>query len=267
MHVAAAKALLCLARAQDKLLAVRPDPLGSLMLALLTSSALAAPAFGSSVYAATQVAGPTGTFYDSGLGTAHPGTSSVSHGFIRVDPGGSFNYGGEAAAGGAFGTFSLFAFAGGTESGDAQVFVASRSEVYYSDSITVSGGTGIGTVRIPFLVDGSVSLATSSGASFGFTFCQSIPTGSPTGGVGCLVNGLPAYFNDQPPNVAFLSSAPAFSQLFNLDFPVPFGVQQDSELHGHPPVIGRGPGRVLDRGFFTRPGLRSRPRCSTSSAR
>ena len=85
----------------------------------------------------------------------------------------------------------------------------------------------IGKVRIPFLVDGSVSLATSSGALFGFTFCQSIPTGSPSGGVGCLVNDLPAYFNDQPPNVAFLSSAPIFSQLFNLDFAVPFGVPYD----------------------------------------
>jgi hypothetical protein len=144
-----------------------------------------------------------------------------------VGASGSFNYGGEAAAGAAFGRFSLFTFAGGTESGDAHVFVISRSQVYYSDSVTVSGGTGIGTVRIPFLVDGSVNLATSSGAGFGFTFCQSIPTGSPSGGVGCAVNGLPAYFNDQPPNVAFLSSAPAFSQLFNLDFPVPFGVQQD----------------------------------------
>jgi hypothetical protein len=99
--------------------------------------------------------------------------------------------------------------------------------MYYSDSITVSGGTGIARVRIPFLVDGGVNLATSSGALFGFTFCQSIPTGSPTGGVGCTVNGLPAYFNDQPPNVAFLSSAPLFSQLFDLDFTVPFGVPYD----------------------------------------
>jgi hypothetical protein len=99
--------------------------------------------------------------------------------------------------------------------------------MYYNDSITVSGGTGLGTVRIPFLVEGSVTLATSSSARFGFTFCQSIPTGSPTGGVACSVNGQPPYDNDQPPNVHFLGSAPNFSQLFNLDFVVPFGVPYD----------------------------------------
>jgi hypothetical protein len=206
---------------------VRPSPLGSLMLALLIVSAFAASAFGSSVTSVSSVTGPSGTYTDSGYGRPNPGESSVSHGYIFVNPNGSYNYGSEAAGAGAFGWFSLFTFAGGTESGNAQVYVSSRTQMYYSDSITVSGGTGVGTVRIPFLVDGGVSLATSSGALFGFTFCQSIPTGSPTGGVGCSVNGLPAYFNDQPPNVAFLSSAPIFSQLFNLDFPVPFGVPYD----------------------------------------
>ena len=198
------------------------------MLALLVVSAFAASAFGSSVTSVSSVTGPGGTYSDSGYdGRPNPGESSVSHGYILVDPNGSYNYGSEAAGAGAFGWFSLFTFAGGTESGNAQVYVSSRTQMYYSDSITVSGGTGVGTVRIPFLVDGGVSLATSSGALFGFTFCQSIPTGSPSGGVGCSVNGLPAYFNDQPPNVAFLSSAPSFSQLFNLDFPVPFGVPYD----------------------------------------
>jgi hypothetical protein len=197
------------------------------MFALLIVSAFAASAFGSSVTSVSSVTGPSGTYSDSGYGRPDPGVSSVSHGYILVDPNGSFNYGSEASGAGAFGWFSLFTFAGGTESGNAQVYVSARTEMYYSDSITVSGGTGVATVRIPFLVDGGVNLATSSSALFGFTFCQSIPTGSPTGGVGCSVNGLPAYFNDQPPNVSFLSSAPSFSQLFNLDFRVPFGVPYD----------------------------------------
>jgi hypothetical protein len=205
------------------------------MLALLLSSAFTAPAFGSSVYSVSRVDGPGGTFYATGQGTT-PGQSSVSHGYIEVFPTGSFNYGTEAEGAGAFGWFSLFTFAGGSETGDVHVHVSSRTDMYYSDSITVSGGTGVGTVRIPFLVDGSVNLATSSTARFGFTFCQSIPTGSPTGGVACSVNGLPPYDNDQPPNVHFLSSAPNFSQVFNLDFAVPFDVSYDLNftvtLHG-----------------------------------
>ena len=205
---------------------VRTRPLGVVLLAQLISSAFTAPAFGSSVYSVSRVDGPGGTFYATGEG-ATPGQSSVSHGYIEVFPTGSFNYGTEAEGAGAFGRFSLFTFAGGSQTGDAHVFVSSRSDMYYNDSITVSGGTGLGTVRIPFLVEGSVTLATSSSARFGFTFCQSIPTGSPTGGVACSVNGQPPYDNDQPPNVAFLSSAPNFSQLFNLDFAVPFGVPYD----------------------------------------
>jgi hypothetical protein len=91
----------------------------------------------------------------------------------------------------------------------------------------ISGGTGQGTFRLPFLVDGAVNVSTSAGALFGFTFCQSIATGSPTGGIGCEVNGLPAFFNDSPPNDFFVSSAPSFSKLYNLDFHLPFGIFYD----------------------------------------
>ena len=205
---------------------MRPGPLSVVILALLTSSAFTAPAFGSSVYSVSRVDGPTGTFYATGSGTT-PGQSSLSHQYVLVLPGGSYNYGTEAEGTGAIGWFSLFTFAGGSETGDVHAHVSSRTDMYYNDSITVSGGTGVGTVRIPFLVEGSVNLATSSTARFGFTFCQSIPTGSPTGGVACSVDGQPPYDNDQPPNVTFLGSAPSFSQVFNLDFAVPFGVPYD----------------------------------------
>lgn len=205
---------------------MRPSVRGRAISALLISSAFTAPAFGSSVYSVSRVDGPTGTLYATGSGLT-PGQSSLSHQYALVGPDGGYNYGTEAEGAGAIGWFSLFTFAGGSETGDAHAHVSARTDMYYNDSITVSGGTGVGRVRIPFLVEGSVNLATSSTARFGFTFCQSIPTGSPTGGVGCSVDGLPAYDNDQPPNVTFLGSAPDFSQVFNLDFVVPFGVPYD----------------------------------------
>ena len=205
---------------------MRTGPLSIVIPALLTASAFAAPAFGSSVYSVSRVSGPEGTFYATGSGPT-PGQSSLSHQYVLVIPAGSYNYGTEAEGAGAIGWFSLFTFAGGSETGDVHAFVSSRTDMYYNDSITVSGGTGVGMVRIPFLVEGSVTLATSSTARFGFTFCQSIPTGSPTGGVACSVDGQPPYDNDQPPNVSFLGSAPSFSKIFNLDFAVPFGVPYD----------------------------------------
>ncbi len=186
-----------------------------------------AAAFGSSVNSLSKVEGVSGPYYDSGSGD--PAKSSVSHADINVFPDGGIDYGGQAAGIGEFGKFSLYTFAGGSASGfyEKTAFMTSTSQMFYSDSLTVTGGTGEATLRIPFLVDGSVNLENLAGALFGFTFCQSIPTGSPTGGQGCEVNGMPAFFNSKPPNAYFARSAPTYSQLFNLDFHVPFGVQSD----------------------------------------
>jgi hypothetical protein len=195
---------------------------------------LAASAFGSSVGSLSKVSLLSGDYY---------GSLSVSHADIRVDSGGGINYGGQAASSGVFGNFSLFALANGSASGyyAGVAFAGAQAQVFYSDSLTFPG-TGHGTFRIPFLVEGAVNVSTSANALFGFTFCQTIPTGSPTGGVGCAVTGLPPIFNTQPPNVYFNSpTVTAFSQLFNLDFPVTFGIPEDlnftvtlSAQAGHP---------------------------------
>ena len=195
------------------------------------SLSLVAQAFGSSVLSGSHVGLPSGDYYGSGSGD--PASSSVSHTDLKVFPDGGIDYGGQAQGSGTFGKFSLFTFAGGSATGfyvtnpTTPAFANAGTQLLYSDSIMISGGTGQGTLRIPFLVDGSVYLSGSGRAAFGFTFCQSIPTGSPTGGVGCAVNGLPAFANDQPPNDLFLSSAPDFSKLYNLDFLFTFGTSYD----------------------------------------
>src|SRR5262245_35703308 len=103
---------------------VRPSPLRPVLSALLTLSASTAPAFGSSVYSVSRVDGPTGTLYATGSG-ATPGQSSLSHQYAFVGPDGGYNYGTEAEGAGAIGWFSLFTFAGGSETGDVHAHVSS----------------------------------------------------------------------------------------------------------------------------------------------
>jgi len=183
----------------------------------------ATPAFGSFVSANTSVSLLTGTFND-GPHFGDSGTSSISMADIRVDVDGGVNYGANAFSSGTFGKFSLLTFAGGSATGFfvGTAHAGAVAQIQFSDSVNIAG-VGQGKLRLPFLVDGSVSVSGSAASAFGFTFCQAVPHVSGVGST-CLVNGLPAFFNQLPPNVSFSNTTqPGFAQLFNLDFPIVFG--------------------------------------------
>jgi hypothetical protein len=196
----------------------------STTLAQLLLLATALPAAASSVYSFSRVSLPSGLYDDYRFGD--PAISSVSHSDLNVVSDGGINYGAQVQANATYGRFSLFTFAGGSGTGSYQNIAYSRgqAQINYSDTITVPAGLGSVVVRIPFQVSGSVSVSTNASSFFGFTFCQAA---SSSGGFGCLVNGLPAFFNGQAPNVLFTANNFNYSQLFNLDFPVQAGVPTD----------------------------------------
>jgi|KBSMisStaDraftv2_1062788.scaffolds.fasta_scaffold44383_3 hypothetical protein len=161
--------------------------------------------------------GPGFCLYDSQSGD--PAISSASHiaSFVEGDGSGGINYSAQAAGSGVPGQFSLYAHAGGSSDGtDISLGVANGAvTVQYSDVITIMGGSGTGVMRVPWNTDGGVGISGVASAAFGVSFCQLIPVGSATGGIGC----------DGYPNLVdfFSASNPAISKTFNLDFHIQFG--------------------------------------------
>jgi hypothetical protein len=177
-------------------------------------------------YALSLTVGSSGCLSDARYGD--PAISNASHGYINVnsDNSGGVNYAAQAAASGVSNHFGLYASASGVSSGieiSNPLSGASRSyaQISYSDIIDPTGlgrdGT-TGSMVISWAVDGGVKMSGNSTARFGVGFCQMIPVGASTGGVGCA--GYPDALTD-----TFTASNPSYSKTWNLNFPITYGVQ------------------------------------------
>jgi hypothetical protein len=155
-----------------------------------------------------------------------PAISSVSRGatFVNPDNSGGINYSAQAGGIAVPTQFSLFAHASGSSDGSAIGigYASSSATIDYSDIVTITGGTGTGTMRIPWSTDGGIALSGVANASFGVSFCQLIPVGSPIGGIGC----------DGYPNLIDMFSVDPLSELntayqktWNLDFQLRYQAQ------------------------------------------
>ena len=127
-----------------------------------------------------------------------PATSSVSRPEILVLPTGGYSYSAEASASALGNRFSLFAHAGGgtfgpdtaNAGGVGQYGMTANAQVQYHDEVLIPG-FGVGTLIVPWHIVGAFDISATSGdpyapgASFGVSFCQSIPGGSGVGGVAC----------------------------------------------------------------------------------
>ena len=155
----------------------------------------------------------------------NPAMSSVSHLFTFVPAqGGGASYSGEAAGSALAGRFSLFAHGSGNTFGVnggelGQFGAGGRTIVDFHDELMVPG-TGSGTIVVPWHVDGLVDISATGRTRLDFPtvrfsvfFCQSIATGSSTGGSGCTGGGVEDFF-----------ASTDFDKTYNLTYKIQRGV-------------------------------------------
>lgn len=131
------------------------------------------------------------------------GDSSISRENKFLQPPGSafpdnaWNYVAEARAAAVPGSFALFGQASGNSFANPIVGplgMSASAIVSFHDEVIVAGN-GPGTIVVPWHVTGGFDVFATSGgiytpgASFGVTFCQSIPVGAGSGGRGCTGGG------------------------------------------------------------------------------
>jgi hypothetical protein len=154
-----------------------------------------------------------------------PQASSTSRTFIQSTSSGGANLAAENNAFASFGGFAMFSFAGATLTGDlvGRAFGATGSSlVRYTDTLNIPG-TGTGTLRVPWRVDGGIdtfetNAAGGASVSLGFPFCQSFRTATSTGASGCTRSRG----NTLGSEVFTVDTA--YDELWFLDFAFEFGV-------------------------------------------
>lgn len=151
-----------------------------------------------------------------------PARSSISRQTVYVPTGGGtdgWNYTTEVAATAGIVSFALYARAAGNTFGTAgPIGTQGSAQAMYHDELRV-GGTGSGTIVVPWHITGSFDLLATSGglytpgAGIGASFCQSIPVGSYSGGKACLAS----------PQISYTTSGDV-DQTLLLEYAINFGV-------------------------------------------
>lgn len=155
------------------------------------------------------------------------GNSSISGGNSYVPPPGSpypdngWNYVAEARAAADAASFALFGQASGNSFATpiaGPLGMEAAAQVFYHDEVTVAGA-GSGTIVVPWHITGAFDVFATSGglytpgASFGATFCQSIPVGSGSGGRGCTGGGSQVF-----------TTSSVYDQVLYLTYAIDFGI-------------------------------------------
>lgn len=159
---------------------------------------------------------------------ARYGDTSISRENKLVQPPGSaypdnaWNYVAQAMAAASPASFALFAQASGNSFAvpiSGPLGMSGSALIEYHDEVVVAG-SGFGTILVPWHVTGFFDVFATSGgaytpgASFGVSFCQSIPLNSAATGMPCTGGG----------SQVFTTSA-SFDQLLLLEYPIEFGVE------------------------------------------
>lgn len=163
-----------------------------------------------------------GCTIDNHIGST-PQSSSSSRGVALVSPSGGANLGANTSAVAAPSSFAIFSFAGGLVTGSFESVgfgALSGSSVRYTDTLNI-GGSGRGTLRVPWLVEGGIDISGSpAGAALGFTTCASNPTGT------ISVSFCARNRGDANGSEVFNSDT-SYSELWILDFAIELGVDYD----------------------------------------
>jgi len=171
---------------------------------------------------AADFAAGIGCTIDNHIGST-PQSSSTSRGVALVTASGGANLGANTSVAAAPNSFSIFSFAGGTVTG---TFVpvgfgaSGGSVVRYTDTLNIAG-SGKGTIRVPWLVEGGVDISGApAGAALGFTTCASNATGA------FNVSFCTRNRGDANGSEVFTGDT-SYSELWTLDFQIEFGVDYD----------------------------------------
>jgi hypothetical protein len=155
------------------------------------------------------------------------GNSSISRNDTYIPPPDSpypdngWNYVAEARAAANAASFALFGQASGNSFANpiaGPLGMEAAAQVFYHDEVTVAGA-GTGTIVVPWHITGAFDVFATSGglytpgASFGATFCQSIPVGQNTGGTGCTGGGSQVF-----------TTSSSYDQVLLLEYAINFGV-------------------------------------------
>lgn len=202
-------------------LLLRPAVIAFAMLGSVTGAEAAATLYTRSIVCSRAIGG------DSCEEDARYGNSSISRENKLVQPPGSaypdnaWNYVAEARAAASPASFALFAQASGNSFAvpiAGPLGMSGSALISYHDEVTVAG-SGFGTILVPWHVTGFFDVFATSGgtytpgASFGVTFCQSIPLSSGSAGSPCTGGG----------SQVFMTSA-SFDQVLMLEYSIEFGV-------------------------------------------
>jgi hypothetical protein len=152
---------------------------------------------------------------DSHIGTT-PQFASTSRGVSFSSASGGVNFGANSSATASLNSFGLFAFAGGSATGqnvNIGFGAQGNAGVQFIDTLNIAGGSGTGRIQIPWLIDGGVDVSGNGTVVFAAGTCASYPAGTINVAF-CTPNRAPDV----------LKTDTSYEELWILDFAFEFGV-------------------------------------------